>query len=474
MLFVCDLEVRVCLVEVEANAMETSAAGDKPKVYYRPARSYSPNTGLAADLLSVFEAAGFPDMIHRNDVVAIKLHCGEWGNTGYLRPVYARALADRVKELGGRPFVTDTITLEYNPYATRASALDIITTAERNGFTSAALGCPFILADGYSGKDDVRVELPEGFILKEAYVAAGIASADVLIALTHFKGHNIGMIGGSIKNLGIGAQSKRGKHNVHMGGHPRYGLGASSDFHPELCKGRNACPVWELCEQCCPWGLFRVSSDTVEWDRTRCTNCLAHLSVNTWCGVLDYPQANWEATNCAIADACLATVKTVGPDRVGFINMAIDISPWCDCVNYSDMPVVPNVGVFASRDPVAIDAASKDAVTAGSGMPGSMAEDMEVMEPGAAKMEAVAGGMRQVSEELQINTGVKIGLGRRDYELVEVEPLDPELFHFPPDPRPVGVRFSARQRGPLGSFPAERHGGSGFSREEEVDFSGLR
>src|SRR5512141_2247288 len=120
--------------------METGAAGDKPRVYYRPARSYSPNTGLAADLLAVFDAARFQDMIHPHDVVAIKLHCGEWGNTGYLRPIYARALADRVKELGGRPFVADTITLEYNVYASRASALDIIASAERNGFTSATLG----------------------------------------------------------------------------------------------------------------------------------------------------------------------------------------------------------------------------------------------------------------------------------------------------------------------------------------------
>jgi len=239
----------------------------KPQVYYRPARSYSQDTGLVADLLAVFDAAGFPDMIHRHDVVAIKLHCGEWDNTAYLRPVYARTLADRVKELGGRPFVTDTITLPYGPFASRSSALDILTTAERNGFTSAALGCPFVVADGYSGRDDVRIDLPEGFLLKEAYVAAGIAAADVLITLSHFKGHPIGMIGGAIKHLGIGAQSRRGKHNVHMGGHPRYGLGAATDFHPELCKGRDGCPVWELCEACCPWGLFHVSDTTIAWER---------------------------------------------------------------------------------------------------------------------------------------------------------------------------------------------------------------
>jgi len=446
----------------------------KPQVYYRPARSYSQDTGLVADVLAVFDAAGFPEMIRPHDVVAIKTHCGEWDNTAYLRPVYARALADRVKELGGRPFVTDTITLSYNAFASRSSALDILTSAERNGYTSAALGCPFVVADGYSGRDDVRVELPEGFILNEAYVAAGIASADVLITLSHFKGHPIGMIGGALKNLGIGAQSKRGKHNVHMGGHPKYGLGTATDFHPERCRGRKGCPVWELCEACCPWGLFHVSDDTITWERERCTSCLSHLGVNVWCGVLDYPEATWEATSCAIADACLATVKAVGRDRVGFINMAIDVSPHCDCVNYADVPVVPNVGVFASRDPVAVDAATKDLITAGPGMPGSLSEDLDVLAPGARKMEVVAGGLRRVSEDLQINTGVRIGLGRRDYELVEVEPLPPARLRFPPDPRPVGVRFRELQAGPLTSFPSDRLAGQGFSRKAEVDFGDVR
>jgi len=113
-------------------------------------------------MLEAFEAAGFDEMIKPQDTVAIKLHCGEWNNTAYLRPVYARALADRIKELGGRPFVTDTTTMTYGPHCSRASELDIRLTAERNGFTSAALGCPFVVADGFSGTDDVIIDLPEG------------------------------------------------------------------------------------------------------------------------------------------------------------------------------------------------------------------------------------------------------------------------------------------------------------------------
>ena len=448
----------------------------KPTVYFCPPRSHSPQTGLVSDVLTVFGAAGFDQMIKPNDVVAIKLHCGEWNNTAYLRPVYARALADHIKELGGRPFVCDTLTQTYSPYASRSSALDMLITAERNGFTSATLGCPFIIADGVSGKDDVNVKLPEGFILQEAFVAAGIAHADVLIALSHFKGHPLGVIGGAIKNLGIGCQSRRGKHNVHMGGHPRYGLGAISGFHPENCRGRNGCEVWQLCQDCCPLGLIEVTEDSVIWhDRASCTNCLAHLSVNTWCGVFDSPSEHREASICAMADGCLAVVKAVGKDRVGFINMAIDVSPQCDCVAFADMPVVPNVGVFSSRDPVAIDAATKDAITSGPGMPGSLAEDLDVLAPGVRKMEVVTrADVLSISEDLQMNTGVRIGLGSSDYELVEIEPEETRASFFLPDRRPVGLRFGRKERGPLRVFPVERFEGRGFDRRDAVDFTEVR
>ena len=432
-------------------------------------RSLSSATGLVPQMLAVFEAAGFADMIAPGDAVAIKLHCGEWNNTAYLRPVYARALADRIKALGGRPFVCDTITLTYSMTASRATELDILMTAERNGYTPATLGCPFIVADGYNGTDDVRVSLPEGFILKEAYIAKAIALADVLIALTHFKGHPLGVIGGSIKNLGIGAQSKRGKYNVHMGGHPKYGLGAATEFHPERCKGRSGCPHWELCESCCPYGLFHVTENSIEWDRERCTNCLAHLGATTGCGVCDFPEVAFKAANAAMADACLATVKMVGREKVGFINMAIDISPACDCVGFSDMPIVPNLGVFASTDPVALDKASVDKAAQAPGMPGSAAEDYGAIDPGAKKFTAASAvHFSGLSEEIQIETGAINGLGNKEYEMIDVEPLsDPSLWLFP-DRRSIRAKFSPlyEKEDP---FPRERYQGQGFLREGEVD-----
>jgi len=443
------------------------------KVYFMDARADSVQTGLVPKMLTVFEEAGFDDMIKPGDVVAIKLHCGEWNNTAYLRPVYARTIADRVKQLGARPFVCDTTTLPYFSFPSRVTELDMRITAERNGYTSAALGCPFIVADGYLGTGDHRVDIPEGFILKEAYIAQAIAQADVLIALTHFKGHPLGVIGGAIKNLGIGAQSKRGKHNVHMGGHPTYGFGAAVDFHPENCKGKSGCPQWELCQNSCPFGLYTVKEHSIEWRREECTGCYAHVAVNIGCGVMDMPKGNHEATCAAIADACLATVNTVGAEKTGFINMAIDVSPRCDCVHHADVPLVPHLGVFASKDPVAIDKACLDKVIASEGVPGSLAEEFDVAKPGDRKFTAASATLSDMSEEIQLNTGARIGLGSKDYQLVECEPKDAVNFYYPPDPRQTGVRFS-RNFAIESPFPREKFNGAGFKREEEVDFSLVR
>ena len=285
----------------------------KSNVYYMDAHSENTETSLVSKMLTVFDAAELDKMIKPNDVVAIKIHCGEWNNSAYLRPVYARALADRIKELGGRPFVCDTTTSTYSPLGSRSTELDLLLTAERNGYNSATLGCPFICADGYIGTSDFRVDIPEGYLLKEAYVAQAIAAADVLIALTHFKGHAMGVIGGALKNLGIGAQSKRGKMNVHMGGHPNYGLGGAAVFHPEAFKGKANTPDWEILEDCCPFNLWHINeNDEIEWEREKCATCLGCFAVMGSRGILDIPPVNFDAVDVAIADACLAVEKGCG------------------------------------------------------------------------------------------------------------------------------------------------------------------
>ncbi len=437
------------------------------KVYFMDPRSRSLQTGLVPKMLTVFEAAGFERIVKPGDLVAIKVHCGEWNNTSYLRPVYARALADKVKSLGGRPFVCDTTTLPYSPLASRATEIDLMVTAERNGFTPAALGCPFVSADGFIGTDDRRVDIPEGFILKEAYVASAIYAADALIVLSHFKGHPVGVYGGAIKNLGIGAQSKRGKFNVHMGGHPRYGFSAN-EFHPESYKGKKADPNWRELEESCPFGLIHVTEDSVEWEREKCTNCICCRNLMLGRGIFKLSPDNFRATEAAIADACLGTVKAVGREKVGFINMAIDLSPWCDCAPFSDTSIVPNLGVLASSDPVALDRACLDMVRRSFGMKGSKAEEVHVLAEGQRKFESCSPLVGDVSEDIQVNVGELNGLGTTKYELVQVQEKPTSAFAFPPDPRSAGLKLKEKFD-KMQPFPFDRHDGKGFLREDKVD-----
>ena len=277
---------------------------EKPKVYFMDARSESPDTSLINKTVTVFEAAGFDNMINKGDVVAIKMHCGELGSSAYIRPAYVRAIADKIKELGGRPFACDTTTQTYGTWGSRVTELDLIETAERNGFSSATLGCPFLSADGYVGTSDYRVDVPEGYLLKEAYIAQAIAAADKVIVLTHFNGHGMGVIGGALKNLGIGCQSKRGKFNVHMGRHPEYGIGDSTVFHPENFKGKAETPDWEILEDCCPFNLYHINEkDELEWDGDKCANCLGCFGVMGPRGLMDIPPVQFDAVDAAIADA---------------------------------------------------------------------------------------------------------------------------------------------------------------------------
>ncbi len=433
------------------------------KVYFMNDRSASTETSLVAKMLTVFDAADLGSLIKPGDVVALKLHCGEYNNTAYLRPVYARALADKVKSLGGRPFVCDTTTLPYTTYSSRSTALDIMLTAERNGLNSGTLGCPFICADGYLGTDDSLIELPEGTILKEAYIAKAIALADVLIALTHFKGHGGGVFGGAIKNLGIGAQSKRGKMNVHQSMSP-VGLNARA-FYPHLCNGTD-CPTWQFCNSVCPYGLIQITDHTIQWEADKCAGCTA-CSGAINCGVFEPHLERNDTGDAAIADGALGAVKAVGRDKVGFLTMAIDIVPACDCVTFSDRAMVPNIGVLSSRDPVALDQACLDMVTASAAIPGSRAEEAGVSAPGMPKFTA-ASCRFGTSESVQIKSAMLNGLGTNEYDLVEVPPADGKQFAFQWDQRPIGVRLRR-------AFEKEKvYPQGGFRRNEDFDLELVR
>jgi hypothetical protein len=398
------------------------------KVYYFGPRA-PPSDIVKGQRL--FEVAGLNECFSKGDSVAIKIHCGEYNNTGYLRPSFVAAIVDTVKEYGGDPFVCDTTTCYL---VSRGTGLDLVKTAARNGFTPATLGCPFVVADGEYGLDEVRVPVHGGNILKHAYMAEAIANADALIVLTHFKGHPEGVYGGALKNLGIGCSSKQGKSMVHLFQHPQWGWPAH-EFFPEKCVGKE-CPIYKKCGENCPSGSFTLTEDKpyARWDRDTCIGCY-ECRLRFPCGVIAPPKDSKmvEYFPAVIADAAKGYVEHMGRDKVGIISYAVDISPGCDCIPHSDTWILPNLGVFASKDPVAIDKACLDMADESPAVPGSRPFDEgyvgEPWKPGNEKFTNI----RKVplSQWTSINGGVKNGLGSAKYELIEAEPGTPERYLQP-------------------------------------------
>ncbi|RLF87311.1 iron-sulfur cluster-binding protein [Thermococci archaeon] len=397
----------------------------KSKVWFSSARSKEGMTvgGLIHKVKDLFYEAGISDIISNGDIVAIKVHIGEWNRTRCLRPEFVAAVVEEVKEMGGKPFVCDTTTLSYDAFASRCDAYSELQTAYRHGWTPEALGCPFIVADGILGDDDVHVDIPEGKILKETYIARAIANADVLLPITHFKAHPLTSMGGAIKNIGIGAQSKRGKYVTHLAlwGDPSEALGYPQ-VDPSRCKGLE-CPYRELCEQSCPEGAIKIDKDGLHIDLEKCKycfSCVVTCSFIAGQGALSFKNEFFPAAQIAMADAALGCLKTKKPDKVGFISYAIDIDAvYCDCFPTAELPVCPDLGVFASKDPVAIDTACLDMVDNAPIMPGSIAEELG-LKPGEDKFKATTTGW---SPRIQLKAAQDIGMGSMEYELITYSPV---------------------------------------------------
>lgn len=386
------------------------------KVWYMDARAKRFLESTAIKGRQILEYSGWLDKLHPGDIVAVKTHMGEAYNVGYLRPIIVRTLVEALKDKGCKPFVTDTTTMPYHPWISRTVAMDYLETANQNGFNHSSMGCPVVIADGWLGTDDVVVDLEgRGTYLNKQFVSRAIADADALLSVAHFKGHPAGGYGGSLKNIGVGGASKRGKMNLH---------GALAGDKPvvdvEKCKGRN-CDWWQTCEDCCPEGAIQITETGLEIDQEACVYCFAcaNLCVNM-AGVGAIQRFDHlPALGRRIADSALAVMMTKEEGKCFFLNYAIDITPCCDCYGWADTLIVNGLGVFASYDPVAVDKACMDMMNEAPGLLNSEAEEFGALEPGTKKLNIIKGK----DVEPQIYGGVENGMGTTEYELEEV-PLD--------------------------------------------------
>jgi uncharacterized Fe-S center protein len=387
----------------------------KSPVYFMDDRYRGATSSLPAKAQQLFDHANINECFEHGDSVAIKCHMGEWNNTAYLRPILIRVIVDKVKEYGGRPFVTDTTTAPYYFYGGRSTADMHLKTAARNGFTAETMGCPIIISDGIYGTDDVKIDIPDGVLLKEAYLAKGIADADSMIVVSHFKGHGSGVYGGSIKNIAIGCSSKRGKFNVHLCKHQTVGWD-KWEFIGENCMGEE-CPDSVLCNNMCLTGAIKIKEDHAEFDGEKCIGCFGHNRPLFRCKLWESERyQDWRSWFLvAMGDAATAFLRYMGREKVGYLTYAIDIAPACDCAPGSDRPVIPNLGIFASRDMVSIDIAALDMSVKMPGIHGSAAEAKNAMNPGDEKFTAIVG----MSQWITPNTCSKLGSGSKEYELIE-------------------------------------------------------
>lgn len=373
---------------------------EKAKVYFTNFRTVAFGDGLPTKLKKLIKKAGIEQIDMDGKFVAIKMHFGELGNISYLRPNYAKAVADVVKELGGKPFLTDCNTMYPG---SRKNALEHLECAWENGFTPLSVGCPILIGDGLKGTDDIDVPVKGGEYVKNAKIGRAVMDADVFISLTHFKGHEMTGFGGAIKNIGMGCGSRAGKTEQHCSGKPH--------IEEPMCRGCRKCQ-----KECANGGLiFDEASRKMHVDQEHCVGCGRCLGACNFDAIVFDSDDAVELLNYRMAEYAKAVVD----GRPCFhISLVVDVSPNCDCHGENDAPILPNLGMFASFDPLALDQACADACLAADPMPGSQLSD-HLADPHFHDHHDHFKNSTPESEwKSCLEHAEKIGLGSRDYELI--------------------------------------------------------
>lgn len=365
--------------------MKTS---DRSEVFFFP---YDKARAFLRGLRTLF--SNVADVVSEGDSVAVKVHMGEYGGSGYLRPPIVRRACDLIKEAGGRPFVTDTTTLY--PLG-RFTASKYLATAARNGFTEESVGAPVVIADGEQGYDGEWAPISRqvsGCSLDKIKIASKILAADSMVVLTHLKGHELASYGGSIKNVAMGCVTKESKAAQHRANR------AIIDI--SKCNG---------CGQCieaCPFKALSLVEEKMVRDDEKCMDC-SHCLYLCPEGVYSLPPGAKERFQVFLAHAT-AGVLSRFQSKVAFINFIQDVTRLCDCVAPSGFPVVPDIGILASTDVVAIDKASLDLIAQSK----PLGKFADIRSPD------ILGKINGTDSLIQISTAHELGLGNMTYELKE-------------------------------------------------------
>jgi uncharacterized Fe-S center protein len=367
----------------------------KSAVYFASVWAYSDREATTQKVQRLFDAAGFAGGIAPHDRTAVKLHFGESGNDGFISPVYVRQVVEKVKACGGLPFLTDTNTLYLG---SRSNAVDHITTAILHGFDFAVAGAPVIIADGLSGKNVAKVDVI-GKHFRTVSIAGDIAAAESMIVLSHFKGHIVSGFGGALKNLAMGCAPPEGKRAQHN---------ARPFPITEKCTGCASCM------KVCPASAISIVKKKSVINPEACIGCFECMHACPEHAI----DINWETEIPLFMERMIeyAYGATKGKEgKIGYMNFLIRITPDCDCFPFSDAPIVPDIGILASKDPVAIDTASFDLVNRQQGSAASLLTAHH--HPGGDKFKGVHA---QTDGYRQVQYAEEIGMGSREYELIPI------------------------------------------------------
>ena len=373
---------------------------DKSKVYFTDFRTQL-DVSLTQKLQKLIKEAGIGSIDMEGKFVAIKMHFGELGNLAYLRPNYAKAVADVIKDLGGLPFLTDCNTLYPG---SRKHALEHLDCANINGFNTVTTGCQIIIGDGLRGTDDIAVPVPNGEYFEEAYIGRAVMDADIFISLNHFKGHEMTGFGGAIKNIGMGCGSRAGKMQQHNSGQPH--------VNEEKCKG---------CKRCakeCGSDAISYKNKKAWIDPEKCKGCGRCIGA---CAFDAIRNNTWNANSilgCKMAEYAAAVVN----GRPHFhISLITDVSPNCDCHGENDAPILPDIGMLASFDPVALDQACVDLCQKAEPIRNSQLGDNMASADFHDHGDVWLNSNPNISWEETLEHSEKIGIGTRQYELITMK-----------------------------------------------------
>jgi uncharacterized Fe-S center protein len=353
---------------------------------------------LFEKLARLISAAGLKQVIEQGDLTAIKLHFGEKGGHAYVRPVFIRRIVEEIKQIGGKPFLTDSSTLYPGQ---RKEAVSALSCGIQNGFAYAVVDAPLIMSDGLRGSSAKRVPI-DGKVLSSADIGLEILEADGLITVSHFKCHELTGFGGAIKNLGMGCSSREGKLEQHSSVAPK----VAADF----------CNLCQDCLQACAHQAISFIEASAKIDPALCAGCSRCITICEQKAI----QIQWnEAADKVMrkmAEYALAAV-TGKEGKQLYVNFITQVSPSCDCYGHSDAAIVPDIGILASTDPVALDQACADLVNQAQGLPDTALASGH--EPGGDKFRGVH---PNIDWQISLKHAAEIGLGEREYILNRLEP----------------------------------------------------